>query len=374
MQRARDAGIRFNPEKCIIQEVPFFGHIISAQGLKPDPGKIEAITRLEIPYTRGKLETFLGLVNYMAKFAPNLAEVMAPLRNLLQKDAEFVWDDPQPHAFQEVKKIITNAPVLGYFDPEKQLVLECDASKSGIGCYLMQDGRPITYASKSLTSSEQMYAQIEKELLAILFGCKRFHQYTYMYGRDLIVHSDHKPITSIMKKPLCAAPPRLQRMLLQLQKYRVTVVHVSRKDIPVSDFLSRQSLPDSMPNLIEGLDLHVHSVKQQLCVTDRRIESIRQAIFQDKSMQILKQTIQNGWPEDRPLCPPEKNDFWNHRDELSVEDSLIFRGQKLVIPVMLRSDMINQVHTGHLGVTKTIERAKDNMFWPGMAKQISEHV
>ncbi|XP_045167174.2 uncharacterized protein K02A2.6-like [Mercenaria mercenaria] len=129
-----------------------------------------------------------------------------------------------------------------------------------------------------------------------------------------------------------------------------------------------------MPTLIEGLDLHVHSVRKQLFVTDRRLDSIRQAIAQDRSMQILKQTIVEGWPAERSLCKAEILDFWNHRDEMSVEDSLIFRGQKLVIPSELRSDMLSQVYTGHMGVTKTTERAKDNMFWPGMTKQISEYV
>lgn len=374
LQRAKEKCIKFNPDKCKIgvKEVPFFGHILSVQGLKPDPSKVKAITQLEIPDCRKKLEMFLGLANYLGKFAPNLAEVTSPLRKLLQKDAEFVFDEPQTQAFNEVKRIITNAPVLGYFDPSKQLVIECDSSQNGTGCCLMQDGKPIAYASKTLTQTEKMYAQIEKELLAILFSCKRFHQYTY--GRDVIVHSDHKPLASIMLKPLSAAAPRLQRMLLQLSKYRLTVKHIKGKDIPVSDFLSRNSLTDTMPNLMEGLDLHVHTVRKQLFVTNRRLDSIRNAIKQDRSMQTLKKTILEGWPENRSNCPQEVIEFWNHRDELSVEESLIFRGQKLVIPPPLRPEMLVQVHTGHLGVTKTLERAKDNMFWPGMAKQITDYV
>lgn len=194
---------------------------------------------------------------------------------------------------------------------------------------------PIAYASKSLTQTETGYAQIEKELLAILFGCKRFHQFTY--GRPVRVHTDHKPIVAIAKKPLSVAPPRLQRMLLQLQKYSLEVHFVSGKDIPVSDFLSRQSLPDTNPMLIEGLDLHVHAIKQQLFVTDNRLESIKNEIKKDRQMQNLKQTIICGWPESRAECDPTVLEYWNHRDELSFEDDLIFRGQKLIIPADLRS-------------------------------------
>ena len=374
LDRARDKGVKFNPDKCIVgaTEVPFFGHVISSQGLKPDNAKIDAILKLKTPETRAELESLLGMVNYLAKFSRNLAEATAPLRCLLQKDVEFVWDEPQTRAFENVKGIITNAPVLGYYDLKEPLVLECDASQNGIGCSLWQQGRPIAYASKSLTASEKLYANIERELLAVVFGCKRFHQFTY--GRHVTVHSDHKPISAIMKKPLSAAPPRLQRLLLSLQKYDITVQHVRGKDIPVSDYLSRHSVSDTYPTLIEGLDTHVHSVKQQLHVTDRRIETIRQAMQDDRDMRILKQTILDGWPESRSDCDPAVTMFWNHRDELSFENDLIFRGQTLVIPKSLQPELIKQVHTGHLGVTKTVQRAKDCLFWPGMQKQITEHV
>ncbi|MET0104994.1 MAG: RNase H-like domain-containing protein [Sedimenticola sp.] len=374
LDRARDKGICFNPDKMTIgvNELPFFGHIISDKGLKIDNSKVQAISELGIPDSREKLERFLGMVNYCAKFAPNLAELTAPLRNLLKKDTEFFWDHSQSEAFEKIKGIITKSPVLGYYDPSLPLVLEVDASKYGIGCCIMQRGRPIAFASKSLTKTEVGYAQIEKELLAILFGCKRFHQYTY--GRQVIVHSDHKPISSIMKKPLSAAPPRLMRMLLQLQKYNIEVIHKSGKDIPVSDFLSRSYLSDTYPDLTSGLDFHVHTVLQQLFVTDRRLESIKTEIKQDAQMQDLQNVILQGWPETRSDCKQTVMEYWNHRDELSVEKGLIFRGQKILIPKSLRAEMLKQVHTGHLGVTKTLERAKDNLFWPGMTKAITDNV
>ena len=127
-----------------------------------------------------------------------------------------------------------------------------------------------------------MYTQIEKELLAILYGCKRFHQFTY--GRNIIVHCDHKPIESIMKKALAAAPPRLQRMLLQLQKYNILVRHVSGKDIPVSNYLSRQSRNDTDQKMIKGLDLHVHVIRKQLFVTVKRLDRIKSGIESDMQM------------------------------------------------------------------------------------------
>ena len=312
------------------------------------------------------------MVNYLSKFSPNLSEITSPLRSLLKKETEFLWDEPQSRAFERVKQTVTQSPVLVYYDPNKELTLEVDSSKDGIGACLMQENRPIAFASKSLTQAEIGYAQIEKELLAILFGCKRFHQYTY--GRRVTVHSDHKPISAIMRKPISAAPPRLSRMLLQLQKYSIDVIHKSGKDIPVSDFLSRSSLPDTFENLSAGLDLHVHAVLQQLFVTDKRLEAVQQAILRDRQMQALQNMIVQGWPETRSACEQSVLEYWNHRDELSIEEGLIFRGQKIVIPKSLRAEMLKQVHTGHLGVTKTLERAKDNIFWPGMTKEIQDYV
>ena len=214
-----------------VNEVPFFGNIITDKGLKADPSKIEAILKLEVPDSRKKLERFLGKVNYLSNFAPNHNEITSSLRSLLKKETEFLWDEPQSRAFERVKQTITQSLVLVYYDPNKELTLEVDSSKDGTGACLMQENRPIAFASKSLTQAEIGYAQIEKELLAILFGCKRFHQYTY--GRRVTVHSDHKHISAKMRKPISAAPPRLSRILLQLQKYSIDVIHKSGKDIPV---------------------------------------------------------------------------------------------------------------------------------------------
>lgn len=372
LERARAKGIRFNLDKLVVgvTEVPFFGHLITSSGLKPDPSKIRAIASLSVPQTRAQLENVLGMVNYLQKFAPNLAEITGPMRALLKNDVEFIWDQPQTDAFEKMKQVITQTPVLAYFDPSKPVTLECDSSKYGAGAALLQDGRPVAFASKTLTTTEQSYAQIEKEMNAIVFACTRFHQ--YIYGRPVTVHSDHRPLSSIMKKPLSAAPPRLQRMMLQLQKYDIDVQHVSGKDVPISDLLSRQPLSDLQET--KGLDLQVHTVLQNLYITDRRLESVRNATLQDSQMQTLKQTILQGWPDLRTDCSKSIIEFWNHRDELSTADDLIFRGQTLVIPKSLRQQMIDSIHTGHMGTQKCLLRAKDVMFWPGMTKQITDFV
>jgi hypothetical protein len=259
----------------------------------------------------------------MTKFAPNLATVAAPMRILLKNDIEFEWSEPQERAFKEVQNILSSAPVLAFFDQNKQ----CDASKYGLGSVLMQDGKPVVYASKSLTQTETGYAQIEKEMLAILFSCRRFHQ--YIYGKRVTVESDHKPLSSIMKKSLSNACPRLQRMLLQLQKYDLNVTFVPGKYIPVGDLLSRKSLPETYPELSDGLDLHIHTVLSSLSVSDRKLEQDKQATLYDQQCQTLTKVILNGWPENRSDCPPSITEYWNHRDELSVGKTLFSEVRKL---------------------------------------------
>ena len=135
------------------------------------------------------------MVNYLPKFTPNLAETTAPMRSLLKKDSEFVWDWAQQ---------FTSTGTLAHYNVKKEVTLQVHASKHGPGAVLMQEGKPAAYASKSLSPAEQDYAQIEKEMCAMLFGTERFHQ--YIYGRNVAVTTDHKPLEAILSKPLSAAP------------------------------------------------------------------------------------------------------------------------------------------------------------------------
>ena len=240
MTRCREMGIKLNADKTEIghSEIPFFGHLLTAQGLKIDPAKVKAIDDMPAPTSRSELETVLGMVTYLQRFAPNLAELTSPLRKLLTKDSVFLWDVEQENAFQEIKSIITQRPgkVIAYFDPNKEITLQVDASLRGLGCVLLQDDIPVCFASKSLTPAEVNYAQITKELYAVLFACKKFHQ--LVYGRHIKVQSDHKPLVSITRKNLHSAPPRLKRIILQLQKYDIEISHIPGKMIRLAYTLS----------------------------------------------------------------------------------------------------------------------------------------
>uniref|UniRef100_A0A8C2F8L8 Reverse transcriptase/retrotransposon-derived protein RNase H-like domain-containing protein n=1 Tax=Cyprinus carpio TaxID=7962 RepID=A0A8C2F8L8_CYPCA len=324
LKRTRERGVRLNPDKCqiCVSEVSYFGHTLSREGVKPDPVKVKAIQDMQPPTSRGELETILGMVNYLARFAPRLSEINAPLRQLLKQDSEFLWDKNHDKAFTQTKKLITDHPVLAYFDPQKELRLQVDASKCGLGAVMLQDEKPIAYASKSLNSTEVNYAQIEKELYAVLFGCKRFHE--YMYGRRVIVESDHKPLEAILRKPLAAVPPRLQRMILQLQKYNIHIIHRPGKDIPVADTLSRKSIEHQDSSLMESMEAQVHTLISTVPVSDRKLLEIKDATAQDAQLTALRRATQNGWPNERRKCPPSIQEYWNHRDEISEMEGILF--------------------------------------------------
>lgn len=170
LQRAQSRNLKLNKDKSQIKQnkISYVGHIISEQGVKPDPKKVQAIRDMATPKSKEELQRFLGMVTYLSKFLPNYSETAAPLRTLLEKDTEWHWNQQQTQAFDQLKDMVTNHPTLKFFDPSKPTKISVDASSKGMGAVLLQDDHPIAYASKSLTPTQQQYAQIEKEMLAIV--------------------------------------------------------------------------------------------------------------------------------------------------------------------------------------------------------------
>ena len=213
------------------------GHIISSDCLKPDPAKIQGIQEMPSPTSKQDVKRLLGMVNYLQRFAPKLSEITAPLRDLLKEHTCFQWDAVHELSLAAIKKVISEAPVLKFFDPNGGIEIQCDASDGGLRACLMQNGQPVAYAPHSMTETETQYAQIEREMLAIVFAVERFQQ--CVYGRPVKVESDHKPLQSIFKKSLTSAPKRLQRMLLRLQKFDLDVLYKRGTEMVPADTLSR---------------------------------------------------------------------------------------------------------------------------------------
>ena len=187
------------------------------------------------------VQRFIGFVNYLSRFLPKLSDICEPLRRLTDKNAKWLWTKVHNDAVETIKHLISREPLLRYYRLEDEVTIQCDASQTGLGTVLLQNGQPVAYSSRSLIKTEQRYAQIEKECLAIVFLCERF--FSIFARRRQTVESDHKPLETIFKKPIFSAPKRLQRMFLRLQGYQLNVKCKQGFKMYIADFLSRFALP-----------------------------------------------------------------------------------------------------------------------------------
>ena len=185
---AHKYGVVFSPQKTHIKAPAknFFGCLYDTNGVHPDPEKVEAVHGLPAPTNVTELQEFLGMVTYLSPFICGLSTLTAPLQELLRKDANFTWNASYEATFQQVKQAIISDTTLRYFDPSLPVTIQVDASQVGLGTALLQDNRPIAFASKALTDTECRYANIEREMLAVVFRVERF--YTYVYGWSFTIN------------------------------------------------------------------------------------------------------------------------------------------------------------------------------------------
>ena len=375
LNRCQEKNIKLNKDKFKFKckEVSFIGHTLTQDGLKIDPAKVEAITKMEKPQDVAGVQRFIGMVKYLAKFLPRLSEVCEPLRSLTHKDAPWVWGETHDKAFQDIQRAICEAPVLKYFDHRAATEGQGDASSKGLGFVLMQEGRPVSYASRALTPAEQNYSQIEKELLAQVFGVE--HHHTYIYGREITLWTDHKPLVSITSKPLASAPKRLQRLLLRLQSYDVKICYKPGKEMVLADTLSRAYLPTSERQKSETEEEveTIHMINH-LPISEPQLKEIQRETTRDTTLQSLKETILQGWPESKEKIPQCIHPYFSVRDELATQDDVIFKGQRAIIPESLRQKIREKLHVAHTGIQSCLRRAREAVYWPGMNKDLADFI
>lgn len=233
---------------CFFQKrVTYLGHVIDKHGLRKCSQKVDAITKASRPSNVTELKRFLGMVNYYRNFVPRASTILAPLNSLLREGTQWEWGEKQQQAFETIKKELCSERVLTHFDPSASLILTVDASPVGFAAVLSQVGRdrvekPLAFASRSLSKSEENYSQLHKEATAIIFGIKKFHQ--YLYGREdpFILRTDHRPLLAIFgenKGISVMTAFRLIRYSIFLSAYNYRIQYISSKNNPVADYFSR---------------------------------------------------------------------------------------------------------------------------------------
>lgn len=235
--------------------------MINQNGIKPSPNLVQGIHDFPTPDNKSDAQRLLGFINYFGKYIPNVSSKTNLLRDIIKDRTVFEWTGAHQTEWEGLKTLLVTAPTLALFDPEKPVRVSTDASQCGLGAALMQlhetGWRPVAYASRALSDTETRYSQIEKKTLGVTYRLERFHD--FVYGRKVLVETDHKPLIAIAKKSVGDMPPRLQRFFLRLMKYDFELKFIPGKDLVLPDALSRAFSKSKMEEQSES-DVELHAV------------------------------------------------------------------------------------------------------------------
>ena len=376
LRRIQELGLKLNQEKCkfLQDSIEYCGHIITKDGLQQAPVKVSAMIQMPPPTDVKQLRAFIGMVQYYARFIPNLSHRLHPLLQLLVKGAKWSWGQQQDSAFNDVKQELASNRVLTHYSQDLPLSLACDSSAYGVGAVLshtMEDGseRPIAYASRTLNAAEKNYAQIEKEALALVWGTKKFSQ--YLMGRQFTLVTDHQPLKFLMNENRgvsATAAARIQRWCLYLGQFSYNIVFRGTAKHGNCDGLSRlpQEAADSEASQEDLCDVFVLDQSNQLPVSakdvakesaeDMVIAKVMEAVY-DGSCKVL--------PNNELFKP-----FINRFDELSLMQNCLLWGMRVVVPPKLQEYVLRELHSGHEGIVKMKSRARRLVWWPTLDSDI----
>ena len=343
LETTRKNGLVLNKRKLQFkkEEVSFFGHRWNSTGISPDPKKTESILKMQFPPDKETMHSFLGLVNFLNRYTPRLAELCSPLRKLILKDSHYSPGDPEHAAFNAIKAEFQKKIILPYFDRNKETILQTDASKKGFGAVILQEEQPIYYASRALTSAEKNYQNLEREAQAAVWGMEKFHY--FLYGRKFILQTDQKPLVSIFRKHMIDVSPRIQRITIRAWQYDFEPQHIPGRNNVISDALSRVTPLEFQDSNAE---------KDILAVNFLQYSSIEEKERDEVSL----------------------HPYWNFRDELTIESGILMKNSKVLIIETLKQKYLMQIHQGHQGIEACRSRAREFVFWINLNNDLKELV
>ena len=363
LERLREKHLTLNSEKCIFRapRIMFFGFVISKDGIAADNARVAAIKGARRPTNQMEVRSFLGLVNYCARLIPNLATTAEPLRKLTRGHQPWTWGPEQQRAFDELRHALTSDDVMAHFVTGAPTELRVDASPVGLGAVLTQTvhgiTRPVAYASRTLSDVERRYSQTEREALAVVWGCERFH--LYLCGAEFVLHTDHKPLQFIYG-PHGKPHARIERWVLRLQQYNFQIKHMAGKSNP-ADVLSR--LPIDQPNRDRSTaEDYIDAILANAIPRALTQEQIASASQADHEIQRVIKALNTGeWPDDQEL-----HAYRRISDELSTTKGILLRGNRIVIPRALRRQTLDIAHESHQGIVRLKQLLRTKVWWPKM--------
>ena len=373
LQRLHEAGLRLKPVKCHLacEQVVYLGHVVSAAGIQTDPKKLGAVERYPKPRNVKALRSFLGLASYYRRFVPKFAATAGPLHLLTKKDVMFVWTPQCQLAFEELKRLLTSAPVLAYPQFDRHFILETDASAAGLGAVLAQNQddhstRPIAYASRTLQPHEKRYGATEMEGLGIVWAIKYFRP--YLYGHPCEVYTDHSALTSLLNTP----PPsgKLARWGMAIQELDLKIWHRPGRSNANADALSRAPL-ESVGDVQEE---EIAGVIANLVGRESDLPTLQQ---QDTELEPLIKFLETGiLPADNRIARVVATTA----SQYTMEEGILYRVEpdgtlRLIPPQDCRDSLFQQAHSGefgaHLGDAKVFSELRRHYWWYGMRGDVS---
>ncbi|XP_062528800.1 retrovirus-related Pol polyprotein from transposon 17.6 [Bombyx mori] len=370
-ERLRLFGLRANRAKCFFArpEINYLGHVITPEGIKPDPSKVDAVLQMASPRNLKHLKSFLQTCSWFRKFIPNFSQVAQPLTKLTRKNESWRWDSQQQEAFQCLKDRLTSAPILVQADYTKPFVLRTDASNYALGAVLLQgegiDEKPIEYASRLLIPAEKNYTTTEKEALAVVWATDKFRG--YLDGHPVYVKSDHQPLKWLLT--LKTPNGRLIRWAMKLQALDIHYEYTPGKANVVADTLSRPQCDDTILDSCDVCNVIVDLPR--ISSADLRTEQL-----DDPEVAKIITSLED---------PEPVSTQWLDRGYL-MNQGVLYRylpdsdsdQPQLVVPITMREKILQEFHdaptAGHQGVERTFNRISHNYYFVGMRKYIADYL
>ncbi|XP_055635391.1 uncharacterized protein K02A2.6-like [Toxorhynchites rutilus septentrionalis] len=370
LERFEQYNILLNQKKCIfnVTRLEFLGHELSENGIRPTESKIEAIKSFREPRNVPELRSFLGLITYIGRFIPHLADKTEALRDLLRTGNIFKWTDEQQEAFNRIKLVVCQTDFLGYFSPKDLCIVIADASPTGIGAVLLQQNssletRIITFASKALTDVEKKYFQTEKEALALVWAVDKFH--LYLLGKRFRLVKDCKPLQFLFKERT-KPNARIERWVLRLQAYSFDIVYEPGVK-NLADAISRLSIAKPIDFDVAG-DACIYQVARMSVPEAITLGKVEAETLRDNTLQQVITSLNTGIWNDTTKT------FKAFETELCQVGNLLLRGDRLVLPELLRHQTLEIAHESHPGMVVMKRRLRQKVWWPRMDSEIESFV